>query len=193
MTTGFIYCIINSCYQDLCKIGMTKRTPDHRLREANSNSTWQPSPFVLAFAMKVDDAKVAERALHKLLNAKRYSANREFFQISPEDLKKHFDNIGGEYWEAKSDIKNVPNKNRLRKPLPKKSKNPDACRDMSKCFTHGQRIRHTIRSVNSTWEGTYDATKNEVVCEGIGYGSLSAFGGAHYKEKRNDRREKTNG
>lgn len=178
---GYVYCFTNTAYNGLCKIGMTEKTPEDRLRQANRNSTWQPSPFVIAFAIKVSDPKGKERSLHKTLKNIRESPNREFFRISPKELKKYFDAMDGKYWDPKVDehVKHV--------------KNPDTCRDMSKCFIDGQHIRHTIRSVNSTRVGIYDATKNEVICEGSRYRSLSAFGGAHYKAMRPDRREKTNG
>lgn len=197
MPDGYVYCFTNTSYNGLCKIGMTEKTPDDRLRQANRNSTWLPSLFVIEFAIKVSEPKDKERTLHKTLRNCRESPNREFFRISPEELKTHFDAMSEEYWEKSKTKAEKP------KPTPKAEgekpkmkgnvKNPDGCRDMSKCFTDGQKIRHTIRSVNSTHIGTYDATQNEVVYEGTRYRSLSAFGGAHYKATRPDRREKTNG
>jgi hypothetical protein len=41
---------------------MTERTPDIRLREANS-STWALPTFVLEFAKKVDDPKEIEKKI----------------------------------------------------------------------------------------------------------------------------------
>ena len=49
---------------------------------------------------------------------------------------------------------------------------------MAKCFTNGQRIRHTI-GINKTWIGTYDSSKNGIVYDGKLYPSLSSFACAH--------------
>ena len=45
---------------------------------------------------------------------------------------------------------------------------------MAKCFTNGQRIRHTI-GINKTWIGTYDSSRNGIVYDGKFYTSLSNF------------------
>ena len=48
-----------------------------------------------------------------------------------------------------------------------------ACRDSKKCFTHGQRIRHTI-GINKTWIGIYEEGQG-IVHNGITYNSISKF------------------
>jgi len=60
---------------------------------------------------------------------------------------------------------------------------------MSKCFTNGQRIRHTI-GINKTWIGIYDSSKNGIMYnEKIyqGRSPLNQFAKSHYKTERNDR------
>jgi hypothetical protein len=44
---------------------------------------------------------------------------------------------------------------------------------MSKCFTHGQRIRHKI------WIGTYDSSKNGIMYDTKFYKSISRFAKTH--------------
>jgi len=39
------------------------------------------------------------------------------------------------------------------------------CREMSKCFTHGQRIRHYMPKTGSILYGIYDANQNRIVLE----------------------------
>lgn len=60
------------------------------------------------------------------------------------------------------------------------------CRDMTKCFTNGQRIRHTIvnaggfRGANNTWIGIYDSAQEGIVYDGHLYKSISKFVTTHY-------------
>ena len=46
------------------------------------------------------------------------------------------------------------------------------CRDMTKCFTHGQRIRHKIG--DNIWIGTYDSSNAIITYNGKTYDSLTA-------------------
>jgi len=59
------------------------------------------------------------------------------------------------------------------------------CRDMAQCFTHGQRIRHTI-GIDRTWIGIYDSTCGRIVYDGLKL-TLNAFAMAHYRAERSDR------
>ena len=61
------------------------------------------------------------------------------------------------------------------------------CRDMKKCFTHGQRIRHTI-GINKNWVATYDSSRNGIECDGKLYSSLSKFATAHVRKDYNPSR-----
>ena len=51
---------------------------------------------------------------------------------------------------------------------------------MTKCFTHGQRIRHRI-GINRIWIGTYDSSKNGIVYNENYYSTLSEMAKAHNK------------
>ena len=195
--SGYIYCISNETMPGLLKVGMTEQTPELILNEANNSGTWTVPSFKIVIAKKVLNPKQKELTLHKLLSqyAERADPNREFFRVSQEEIKTFFDLIDGELWvetlekekeedeeydeddDENKDLPNVPKKN---------------SRDMAKCFTDGQRIRHTI-GINKTWIGIYDASKNEIICDTKSYKSLSGFAGKHYSIERPDRSNKANG
>ena len=64
------------------------------------------------------------------------------------------------------------------------------CRDMAKCFTHGQRIRHKIGKHN-TWTGMYDSSTNRIVYYRQLL-TLNQFSESHYKSERPDRYSSNN-
>jgi hypothetical protein len=59
------------------------------------------------------------------------------------------------------------------------------CRDMTKCFINGQRIRHTI-GINKIWIGTYDSSKNGILHDGKTL-TLNKFAVSHFESERPDR------
>ncbi len=82
---GIVYVLTNPVMPGLVKIGMTTRDNlDARMRELYG--TGVPVPFECKYACKVkssDCAKI-EKALHTAFAPNRINANREFFQIKPE-------------------------------------------------------------------------------------------------------------
>ena len=185
MSNGYIYCVSNPSMPGILKIGMTERTPDARLSEANASDTWRPpTPYKIEFAKKVSNPSAKEKALHVLLEqyTERINPRREFFRVSPEDVRKFFDLIDGEIWtevcegEDEEDVC-------LEAVGRVKSTGVKGCRDMTKCFTNGQRIKHTI--ANKTWIGTYDSSNNEIIHEQNAYDSLSKFATAHVRKDHN--------
>jgi len=60
------------------------------------------------------------------------------------------------------------------------------CRDMTKCFTHGQRIRHTVSG--KMWTGTYDSSKNAIMHNGTVYSTLTKFATSHVLTEHNPNR-----
>jgi len=68
-----------------------------------------------------------------------------------------------------------------------KTKLSKGCRDMTKCFANGQRIRHAIG--NKIWIGIYDSSQNGIICnKDEFFKSLSGFVETHYSIYRTYRR-----
>jgi hypothetical protein len=175
------------------KVGMTERTPEARLSEANTSDTWRPpTPYKIEFAKKVSNASGKEKTLHTLLEqyTERINPRREFFRVSPEEVRKFFDLMDGEMWaetrkkeeEEEEEEEDTSSESALRVKPP----GVKGCRDMAKCFTNGQRIRHTI-GINKTWIGIYDSSKNGIIYDGKVYTFLSNFALMHLRERNPDR------
>ena len=175
---GFLYVMSNSVHPKWLKIGMTTRVPNARLHEANYSNmnTWiLPAPYTKQKASyKIEYAKMVtyplhkEKTLHLLLHDKRVNVNKEFFEISLDELMPYFTLVDGEIWKETNDTETTI-----------------ACRDTRKCFTHGQPIRSTIGQ--DEWIGIYDFGKNSIVCNGITYTGqcpLTQFVTAHSKKHK---------
>ncbi len=193
MSYGYIYCFSNPSMNGILKIGMTERTPEIRLNEANSSDTWRPpTPYKIEFAKKVYNPKQKETTLHTLLSqyTERINPKREFFRVSKEEVNTFFDLIDGDLWiervEKEEDEEEDDDEDYATTVIKKGS------RDMTKCFTDGQRIRHTI-GINKTWIGIYDSSKNGIIYDTKIYKSLSGFAQTHYSIDRTDRVKAANG
>jgi len=78
-----VYVLTNSAMPGLIKIGHTTQDEvDLRMRQLFS--TGVPVPFECAFACRVPDANIVERALHHAFGQTRINPTREFFRIEPE-------------------------------------------------------------------------------------------------------------
>jgi hypothetical protein len=189
MSEGYLYCFSNESMPGIYKIGMTERSPSIRLNEANNSDTWRPpTPYKLELAKKVNNAKHKESTLHKLLSqyTERINPKREFFKLSLEEVKIFFELIDGELWididvseteydeedDNESELNTIPIR---------------GCRDMTKCFTNGQRIRHII-GINKIIIGKYDYDKNTIIYNDKIFKSLSSFAEYHYSIERPYRR-----
>jgi hypothetical protein len=205
MSFGYIYCFSNESMKGILKVGMTERTPDIRLNEANASDTWRPpTPYKIEIAKKVFNPKQKETTLHLLLSqyTERINPKREFFRISSEEVKTFFELMDGELWLkteefTDEDTENEPEdedtEEQEEQEEQEESENPQStqlsckpCRDMSKYFTNGQHIRHSI-SIDKIWIGIYDLSKNMIKCDGIFYSSLSGFAISHHKSENNNR------
>ena len=183
MADGYIYCFSNQSIPGILKVGMTERTPDARLAEANASDTWRPpTPYVIEFAKKVSNAFGKEKTLHILLEqyTDRPHPRREFFRVSTKEVRMFFDLMDGEMWSETPTEVEEDEEGPRGKPTGVKG-----CRDMTKCFTNGQRIRHII-DVNKTWIGTYDSSNNGIIYDGKTF-TLNRFVGSHYESERPDR------
>jgi hypothetical protein len=178
---------------NILKIGMTERTPDLRLNEANNSGTWTIPSYKIVIAKKVLNPKQKELTLHMLLSqyTERIHPKREFFRISPEEVKTFFDLIDGDLLGKDPEDEDEEDEDEEEDEENKKNKEK-GCRDMTKCFSDGQRLRHTI-GINKTWIGIYDASKNEIICDTKSYKSLSRFAATHYSIERPDRGNSANG
>ena len=180
--SGYIYCFSNDGMPGILKVGMTERTPELRLNEANNSGTWTLPSFKIVIAKKVLNPKQKELTLHILLSqyTQRIHPKREFFRVSQEEVKTFFDLIDGELW-----VETLEKEEEY-------EEDKKSSRNMANCFTDGQRIRHTI-GINKTWIGIYDASKNEIICDTKSYKSLSGFASTHYSIERPDRGNSANG
>jgi hypothetical protein len=194
--SGYIYCFSNASMPNILKVGMTERTPDLRLNEANNSGTWTIPSYKIVIAKKVLNPKQKELTLHMLLSqyTERIHPKREFFRVSEEEVKTLFDLIDGELWvKTPEEEEDEEEEDEDEDDTKKSSHNiKKHSRNMSKCFTDGQRLRHTI-GINKTWIGIYDASKNEIICDMKSYKSLSGFAGTHYSIERPDRVNSANG
>jgi hypothetical protein len=103
---GYIYCMSNSSMPGIMKIGMTMRTPEERLREANKHDTFKPPTlYQIDFAKQVWNPKTKESILHDLLTryTERINPQREFFRVSSAEVYHFFQLVDGTWWKAYSD------------------------------------------------------------------------------------------
>ena len=183
----------------ILKVGMTERTPEARLSEANSPDTWRPpTPYKIEFAKKVSNHPQKEKTLHTLLEqyTDRIHPRREFFKVSSEEVRKFFDLMDGEMWAEtpKEEEEEEEEEDTSSESAPVvNATGVKGCCDMTRCFTNGQRIRHIV-GINKIGIGTYDSSKNGVVYNEILYPSLSKFAIAHILKDHNpNRTSKRNG
>ena len=178
----------------ILKVGMTERTPEVRLTEANASDTWRPpTPYKIEFAKKVSNPAKKEKTLHTLLEqySDRIHSRREFFRVSKEEVQTFFDLMDGEVWaeEQKEDEDDEEEEDEEENDIEESNQvmavSVKGCRNMAKCFTHGQIIRHTI-GINKIWTGTYDSSRNGIVFEEKTL-TLNKFAVSHYKSERPDR------
>jgi len=94
--TGYIYCFATPSMPGIVKVGMTTRTPEARLKEANSSNTWKPpQPYHIVIAKQHSNPKLAEVFIHNTLSehGERVVGNREFFKISEDKVCELFGTI----------------------------------------------------------------------------------------------------
>lgn len=190
MGDGYLYCFSNESMTGILKIGKTERTIEERLKEANTSDTWRPpTPYKCELAKYVRDVSHKELILHKLLGqyTERINPRREFFRVTIEEVFTFFELIDGVYW--------TPPASQAGDDDGAQSIEGDdghGCRDITKCFSHGQQIRHTI-GINKMWIGIYDDTQKCILCNEQTYKTPSSMSSAHYKVERPDRTCRSNG
>lgn len=166
MNKGYIYCFVNSSMPDICKVGLTTRTPVDRLKEANSSDTYKPpTPYTVAFAKYVDNVKDKEKSIHDILSSLnfRINSNREFFRVKTEFVKSLFDLMEGEYWSepVEDDVVMMT----------------DSAESL---------IKHTIPDTFLTWFAKYNPVSGQVHRQGRTYFSIKQFIEHHYSSCNHD-------
>ena len=86
--------------EGILKIGMTKRNPDERLKDANKSDTWKPpTDYELLYSVKCYEPEKKEKLLHKLLDEYRINKNREFCRVDEEKVNIIFKMLDIEEFE----------------------------------------------------------------------------------------------
>jgi hypothetical protein len=83
---GFIYILSNETMPEILKIGKTKRLPTDR--SAELFTTGVATPFVVEFAIHVNNANDFECAVHDELADFRVNKSREFFKLDIHEAIK---------------------------------------------------------------------------------------------------------
>lgn len=112
MIDGYLYCFSNPSMPGIVKVGVTERTPESRLSEANASDTWKPpTPYKIEFAKRIKNPTEKEKTLHNLLEkyTERIHSRREFFRVSTEEVRMFFNLVDGEMWVENGFPTLVPN------------------------------------------------------------------------------------
>lgn len=86
MAKGFIYVMSNPAMPGLLKVGVSVKIPEERAAELYT--TGVPAPFSLDYYCIVNDAIEAEAEVHELLSQYRIRDDREFFEVTLDDVIK---------------------------------------------------------------------------------------------------------
>jgi hypothetical protein len=178
MNTGYIYCTSNPSMEGLYKVEISEKNPKEYLELANSLDSWKPpTSYKIEMVKKVTNPKTKISSIYKLLeqSGERINPSKDFFKVKIEVLTSIFELIDEEV------IQNLEDDDKDQK----------GCRDMSKCFTDKQKIRHTTG--DNTWIGYYNYEKDVIIYDDKSFTSMSAFAQEHYRKVRPDRTHKANG
>ena len=107
-----VYILENPFMPDIIKIGFTEKSLEKRLSSLYNSSV--PVPFECYFAAEVDDARDIESLLHQAFGDLRVNNSREFFRVSPENVRILLERFGTEIEVGSLDIPNE-DKNALNK------------------------------------------------------------------------------
>lgn len=82
----FVYVISNDAFESgIFKIGMTSQSPKDRVSQINS-ATGVPQPFLIDLLISIENSRQLESYLHDKFSKRRVSKNREFFNLSYDDI-----------------------------------------------------------------------------------------------------------
>ncbi len=87
---GWVYAFYSRSMPGLVKIGMTTRSPEIRLAEANKGDTWRPpEKYRMLCALRVKDAVEKEKEIHAAF-ARQRLGEREFFRLPHAVVLQYF-------------------------------------------------------------------------------------------------------
>ena len=90
-SVGYVYCFRCESMPGTYKIGMTTCDIESRLAQANRRSTWQlPNNYTHLLSKRVNNPRVKEQLIHKVLDEYRVSPRREFFKVPLTKIKYMF-------------------------------------------------------------------------------------------------------
>lgn len=92
----WIYVMSNESMPGLFRIGYTTSTPEEKAIQI-SKSKGVPSPFKVEYSYKCHEGEFFEYEIHKTLDPYRVTDDREFFQVSLEEIKKVIETLGQRY------------------------------------------------------------------------------------------------
>ena len=170
---------------DILHVGITKASPE--------------TDYKFEFAKKVPEPSETEKSLHHILKEYRICPDKNLFRVSFDKVRGLFDLMGrGTLTEnceevdvevevevgvgvgvgVEVEVEDVEESAHYRTG----NTRVPGCRDISKCFTDGQRIRHVFKGGNKhTWIGVYDSSNKQIVCNEIPYKTVGGFANTHYK------------
>jgi hypothetical protein len=87
-----IYILSNKSYENTYKVGWTSLLPEERAEQLSSE-TGVLHPFKVVYKKKFKDAEKIEKQIHKNFSEYRVKRNKEYFEISLEELKEYINSI----------------------------------------------------------------------------------------------------
>lgn len=90
--SGWVYVLSTREFDELLKIGMTRRTVQERVSEINQ-ATGVAIPFGVRRCWHVRNPELVEKLLHKELDVFRFRRDREFFRISFHDAERILNSV----------------------------------------------------------------------------------------------------
>lgn len=76
---GFVYCLSNSAFPGMYKVGFTRNSPSLRAKQLSS-TTGVPVEFEVDWYVESQEADHLEKKLHAEFSGSRVSMGREFFK-----------------------------------------------------------------------------------------------------------------
>jgi len=93
---SWVYVLSNALQPGIYKIGYTNKHPEERAKQI-SNATGVALPYNVEFAFHCYNGLMLEGEIHKKLSSYRVNNQREFFQLSLEEIKTSIEELGERY------------------------------------------------------------------------------------------------